>query len=107
MQMRYSRLRRRNRGETLVETLAAILIISLSSAFLLTASMAASRINQSARTSDEQLRKEQTAAEEQTVHHLGTVTVQTDGSTYAYRVNQTGDDAELRTYTVSEQELKP
>ena len=44
--------KRRIKGETLVETLAAILIASLSTMMLLTATITASKINRSAASSD-------------------------------------------------------
>ena len=50
---------RARRGETLVETLAAILVVSLTSVFLLTSVMAAQRVNRQAGEGDEQLRLEQ------------------------------------------------
>ncbi|MEI3140894.1 MAG: type II secretion system protein [Lawsonibacter sp.] len=42
------RAKRTSRGETLVETLAAILVVSLTSVFLLTSVMAAQRVNRQA-----------------------------------------------------------
>ena len=54
---------RARRGETLVETLAAILVVSLTSVFLLTSIMAAQRVNRRAGEADEQLRLEQDVVE--------------------------------------------
>ena len=55
------RAKRTSRGETLVETLAAILVVSLTSVFLITSIMAAPRVNRWAGAADEQLRLEQDA----------------------------------------------
>lgn len=92
------------RGETLVETLAAILIVSMSSALLLAAAAAASRMNQAVRAADEQLRQEQAAAERQEQSAGDCVTVRTDaGKTYSYQIDRTGGSGELRSYVLAEE----
>ena len=82
------RAKRTSRGETLVETLAAILVVSLTSVFLLTSVMAAQRVNRQAGEGDEQLRLEQDAVERRESGKPGTVqigkqsTVQIGGGSY-------------------------
>ena len=69
------RAKRTSRGETLVETLAAILVVSLTSVFLLTSVMAAQRVNRQAGEGDEQLRLEQDVVERRENGKAGTVQV--------------------------------
>ena len=69
------RAKRTSRGETLVETLAAILVVSLPSVFLLTSVMAAQRVNRQAGEGDEQLRLEQDVVERRENGKAGTVQV--------------------------------
>ena len=57
--------KRLQKGETLTETLAAILISALSSALLLTAVMTSSKVNKQTEEADLALREQQLAAEEQ------------------------------------------
>ena len=66
---------RARRGETLVETLAAILVVSLTSVFLLTSVMAAQRVNRRAGEGDEQLRLEQDVVERRSDGKQSTVQI--------------------------------
>lgn len=67
-------------GEILVETLAAILIIALSTAMLATAVMTATKINLRANNAASQLYASGTAAAEQDYDHSGDVSVVISGT---------------------------
>lgn len=91
---------RARRGETLVETLAAILVVSLTSVFLLTSIMAAQRVNRRAGEADEQLRLEQNAVERRENGKPGTVQV---GSSQ-YDVIRYGEGKALQGYVLQSKE---
>lgn len=91
---------RARRGETLVETLAAILVVSLTSVFLLTSIMAAQRVNRRAGEADEQLRLEQDAVERRENGKPGTVQV---GSS-RYDVIHYGEGEALQGYVLQSEE---
>ena len=88
------------RGETLVETLAAILVVSLTSVFLLTSIMAAQRVNRRAGEADEQLRLEQDVVERRENGKPGTVQV---GSSQ-YDVIRYGEGKALQGYVLQSEE---
>ena len=91
---------RARRGETLVETLAAILVVSLTSVFLLTSIMAAQRVNRRAGEADEQLRLEQDVVERRENGKPGTVQV---GSSQ-YDVIRYGEGKDLQGYVLQSEE---
>lgn len=91
---------RARRGETLVETLAAILVVSLTSVFLLTSVMAAQRVNRQAGEGDEQLRLEQDVVERRENGKAGTVQV---GSS-RYDVIRYGEGKALQGYVLQSEE---
>lgn len=91
---------RARRGETLVETLAAILVVSLTSVFLLTSIMAAQRVNRRAGEADEQLRLEQDVVERRENGKPGTVQV---GSSQ-YDVIRYGEGEALQGYVLQSEE---
>ena len=91
---------RARRGETLVETLAAILVVSLTSVFLLTSIMAAQRVNRRAGEADEQLRLEQETVERRENGKPGTVQV---GSSQ-YDVIRYGEGEALQGYVLQSEE---
>ena len=99
---------RARRGETLVETLAAILVVSLTSVFLLTSIMAAQRVNRRAGEGDEQLRLEQDVVERWSDGKQGTVqvgkqsTVQVGSS--RYDVIRYGEGKALQGYVLQSEE---
>jgi type II secretory pathway pseudopilin PulG len=84
------------RGETLTETLAAILIVVLSSIMLVTMSLGAVRINRTAAALDETLRQQQEEAERQLTGESAVVAA----GPYSYEVQETGGDGELASYTL-------
>ena len=102
------RAKRTSRGETLVETLAAILVVSLTSVFLLTSVMAAQRVNRQAGEGDEQLRLEQDVVERRSDGKPGTVqigkqsTVQIGGGSYP--VIRYGEGEALQGYVLQSEE---
>lgn len=89
--------KRLQKGETLTETLAAILISALSSALLLTAVMASSKVNKQTEEADLALREQQIAAEEQINGKPDTVRVGRD----SYPVLRYGEDGQLQTYVLN------
>ena len=90
---------RTKRGETLVETLVAILIVVLTSMFFLTTTITIAKINTKTRTADSSLRQEQIVAERQKNGKSGSVTIQTDKGTVSYDVTVYGADNDLQSYT--------
>ena len=88
------------RGETLVETLAAILVVSLTSVFLLTSVMAAQRVNRRAGEGDEQLRLEQDVVERRQNGKKSTVQI----GTSQYDVIRYGEGEALQGYILQSEE---
>lgn len=91
---------RARRGETLVETLAAILVVSLTSVFLLTSVMAAQRVNRRAGEADEQLRLEQDAVERRENGKQSTVEISSVKGTSRYDVIRYGEGDALQGYVL-------
>lgn len=89
--------KRLQKGETLTETLAAILISALSSALLLTAVMTSSKVNKQTEEADLALREQQLAAEEQINGKPDTVRVGRDSCP----VLRYGEDGQLQTYILN------
>lgn len=91
--------KRASRGETLVETLAAILVVSLTSVFLLTSVMSARKVNDQAGESDQRFRLEMEAVERHENAQSGKIKISTprDG-TSEYAVTVYGQDDALRGY---------
>lgn len=88
------------RGESLVETIAAILIITLASVAFLTLAQTASRLNGEAESAESALMAEQAAAETGSGSAPASVSVVIGGSTVIYNVTAAGDSSEgaLRSY---------
>lgn len=80
---------RNTKGETLVETLVAVLVCALSIVMLLMATTTATDLNKKAEDRDAQLNQEQIAAEYG--DYVGTATVTFDGKTYGVQLFG-GDD---------------
>lgn len=92
-------MKKRNcRGETLVETMVAILIVTLSSLLFLRLTLTSGKLNQTAQQSDRSDSSQLTAAEEGGGDQLGTVAVAADGRTYTYSVTYTGGGKALTSY---------
>ena len=90
------------RGETLVETLAAILLVALSSTLFLTLITAGVRISAGGDRKTQQLNEEFSLAEEADPHgghaSTGTVTLTQNGRTQSIPVTYYGDEGSLRAY---------
>ena len=96
---------RRIKGETLIETIAAILVASISSMMLLTAAIAATKVNRSTSSSDEAFLQQQLVAEQQngtdkTDTHVK-LKSETNGQVYGtYNIARYGKDGELQSYVL-------
>lgn len=90
--------KRSKRGETLVETLAAILIVVLTSTFFLTATITTAKINRSARTADDTLRVAQEQVEQRQNGRQGSVKIKTAAGTAEYNVTFYGASEKLQSY---------
>lgn len=95
---------RARRGETLVETLAAILVVSLTSVFLLTSVMAAQRVNRQAGEGDEKLRLEQNTVECRENGKQSTVEISSAKGTSRYDVIRYGEGDALQGYVLQSEE---
>lgn len=89
---------RSRRGETLIETLAAILVVVLTSTFFLTAVIATGKINQTTGTSDDSLRTAQESVEKKEIGTDGSITVTVGGKSTTYDVEFYGDSDSLQGY---------
>lgn len=88
-----------DRGETLVETLASVLIVALTSVIFASTTIAASHMNATAKTADDTFYAELSAAETHTGSMPDTVTVSWSGGAQDFTVTRVGTDSELRSYT--------
>ena len=94
-----------HRGETLTETLVSILILTLSGLLLLTATMAANKVNQAAVKMDSDLREQLQYAEMQrydVAYGAGTGSVTVNGEQYdvtVYSHPKSDDPNRLRSYS--------
>ena len=94
-----------HRGETLTETLVSILILTLSGLLLLTATMAANKVNQAAVKMDTDLREQLQYAEMQDRNksdETGSVTVNVNGEEYkvtVYSHPDSTDPNKLQSYS--------
>lgn len=85
---------RRKSGETLVETLAAILVFTLASLLFVQMAVTAARINQSARAQDAAYTQQLEAAERQTGDGTGgTVEIRGGSGSWSYAVTVYGGEA--------------
>lgn len=87
------------RGETLVETLASILIVAVSAAIFAGMIMSSSRLNTVAKEADDAFYAELSAAETQAATTSGTVSVTWSTGSEAFAVTIAGTSGELRGYT--------
>ena len=96
-----------HRGETLTETLVSILILTLSGLLLLTATMAANKVNQAAVKMDADLREQLQYAEMQRYdikYGAGTGRVTVNGEKYdvtVYSHPDSNDPNKLQSYSYS------
>ncbi len=87
------------RGETLVETLASILIVALAAAIFASMVLSATRLNIAAADADEAFYAELSAAETRAWTSTGTVSVSWSSASQNFSVTLVGADGELRSYT--------
>lgn len=92
---------RAKRGETLVETLAAILIVTLTSLFFLTTVIATVKINRAANVADDSLRVAQEAVETKQNPQKSKITVTAGNQTKDYDVTTYGDSSDLQGYVLN------
>ncbi len=88
------------RGETIVETLVAILIVVLTSSFFLTAVIATEKINKTANSADNSFRAAQEQVEKRENKQDGTVTITVGNQSKTYDVEVYGDGEALQGYTL-------
>jgi Tfp pilus assembly protein PilV len=87
-------------GETLIETLVAVLVVALSSIILVTMTVTASHLNAAARTADQAFYAELSAAESGTGSTAtGTITVSWTTGSQSFSVDFVGSGSELKSYT--------
>lgn len=87
-----------NKGETLIETLVAILILTLSAMLLTGMSATANRINLRADAIDAAYRSEVEAVEKKELGKIGTITIAVDAEAYTYEVEYFGETPGLVSY---------
>ena len=92
--------RRASKGETLVETLVAIVIITFSAIILVNMTIASTNINRKVESSDTNFRDELAAAEGLQNPAKGQITVKSESGTYKYWVEYYGKADGLRSYRI-------
>lgn len=92
-----------NRGETLIETLAAILIAAMASMMLMTAVAVSSKLNRAAQEADAALRLSQEAAElRQSAGEEDTVEITNGTNSSLYPVTRYGSADSVTAYALKE-----
>ena len=97
--MRTFRKLRSRKGETLTETLVAVLLVGLASVVLASMISAASRMGAQALERDTALYDEITVAEAQSSGQNGSVTVEIGGSSQNFNVTYFGEEDQLHSYS--------
>ena len=97
--MRTFRKLRSRKGETLTETLVAVLLVGLASVVLASMISAASRMGAQALERDTALYEEITVAEAQSSGQNGSVTVEIGGSSQNFNVTYFGEEDQLHSYS--------
>ena len=92
--------KRASKGETLVETLVAILIITFSAIILINMTIASTNINRKVESSDANFRDELAAAEGLQNPAKGQIAVKSESGTYKYSVEYYGKEDGLRSYRI-------
>ncbi|MDD4844931.1 MAG: hypothetical protein PHU31_11490 [Anaerotignum sp.] len=98
--MKYMKEKLGTKGETIIETLVAILILTVSAMLLAEVSAAAVRMNQKIEDVDKNYRDELAVVEKQDASFKGEITIKrlSDGHTYTYDVNFFGNEGDLTSY---------
>lgn len=107
--MRYLKRKRNNKGETLIETLVAILILTISAMLLAGMSATAIRINRSTEVVDATYRTEVVATEKRENGRTGKITIAegVGGKTYDYNVDYFGIKDGLTSYKAKTEVVAP
>lgn len=90
------------KGETLLETLVAILILTVSAMLLAEVTASSTRINLDAEKVDKKYREDLEQVEKRETPISGEVTIQSGGTTYTYNVNYYGDKSGFTSYATKE-----
>lgn len=90
--------KRCKKGETILETLIAILIITFSSVMLVNLTLTATRMNKDTEQEDNKFREDLMDAEKAESGTNGDVTISSGGSSYTYQVEYFGKDNGLYSY---------
>lgn len=90
------------KGETLLETLVAILILTVSAMLLAEVTASSTRINLDAEKVDKKYREDLEKVEKRETPISGEVTIQSGGTTYTYNVNYYGDSSGFTSYATKE-----
>ena len=93
--------KRSKKGETILETLIAILIITFSSVMLVNLTITATRMNKVTEQEDDKFRQALMEAEKAESGSSGEVTIKSGGSSYTYEVEYFGEDDGLYSYRAS------
>lgn len=96
--MKLMNLKRNAKGETLIETLVAIIILTVSAMLLAEVTTSSTRINLSVEKVDKEYRDALKTVETREFPVSGEVTIQTGGTSYTYEVNYYGDMVGLTSY---------
>ncbi|WP_312043664.1 type IV pilus modification PilV family protein [Anaerotignum sp.] len=90
------------KGETLLETLVAILILTVSAMLLAEVTASSTRINLDAEKVDKKYREDLEKVEKRETPISGEVTIKSGGTTYTYDVNYYGDKSGFTSYATKE-----
>ena len=95
--------KRWNRGETLIETLIAVLILTFSSIMFLNMTLSSVKINSASQQKDAEFREDLMEAEKEETGRIGKITIKTDQSSYSYQVEYygKGNDGMISYHTIS------
>ncbi len=94
--------KRNTKGETLIETLVAIIILTVSAMLLAEVTTSSTRINLRVEEADEEYRDALETVEKRVSPVSGEITIQSGGSSYTYEVNYFGDMVGLTSYEAKE-----
>ncbi len=103
--MKLEKKRRSIKGETLLETLVAILILTISAMMLAEMTASSVRINRTVEKIDKEYRENVSAAEKRKFYKNETVTIKTTDKEYTYKVEYYGKADGLTSYKAEEGEI--
>ncbi len=96
--MKYMKKKLSTKGETVIETLVAILILTISAMLLAEVSATSVRMNQKIETVDAKYRDELAVVEKRESPQSGEVTITSGGNAYTYEVDFYGNEGNLTSY---------